>query len=110
MAGAASERIGPPIAGNSAGAHIADDLDIIREQTRESLLLLRQLIEMLLPKGDPDKPKLEDLMAALVAQQARILAIVSRLGMDMSAVLDLLAPVNGSAPAGRQPTSGSLRS
>jgi hypothetical protein len=110
MAGAPSERGGPPIADNSTAADIADDLDIIRQQTRESLLLLRQLIEMLLPKGDPDKPKLEDLIAALVAQQARILAIVAQLGMDMSAVLDLLAPVNGSSPGGRQPTNGSLRS
>jgi hypothetical protein len=110
MAGAASERGGPPIAGYSAGGDVAADLDIIREQTRESLLLLRQLIEMLLPKGDPDKPKLEDLIAALVAQQARILAIVGQLGVDMSALLDLLTPVNGSSPGGRQPTKGSLRS
>jgi hypothetical protein len=40
----------------------------------ETLALLRQLVEMLLLKGDPDKPKLEDLLAALIAQQARILA------------------------------------
>jgi hypothetical protein len=65
-----------------------DDLAIIREQTRETLALLRQLIEMLLPKGDPDAPKLEDLIAALVAQQREMLLILKQLATDTSAVLD----------------------
>ena len=81
----------------SAG-ELAADIDVIKEQTRDTLALLRQLVEMLLPKGDPDKPKLDDLIAALVAQQARILAIVGQLRLDMASVLDLLPPIGGGLP------------
>jgi hypothetical protein len=65
-----------------------EDLAVIREQTRETLALLRQLIEMLLPKGDPDAPKLEDLIAALVAQQREMLLLLKHLASDMSDLLD----------------------
>ena len=88
---------------------LAGDVEIIKEQTRETLALLRQLVEMLLPKGDPDKPKLEDLIAALVAQQARILAIVGQLRLDMAAVLEVLPPPAGGLTE-KQPTTGSLQS
>jgi hypothetical protein len=70
-----------------AAVEQAGEVEIIKEQTRETLALLRQLLEMLLPKSDPDKPRLEDLIAALVAQPARILAIVGQLRVDMAAVL-----------------------
>ena len=92
-----------------AAAELAGDVEIIKEQTRETLALLRQLVEMLLPKGDPDKPKLEDLIAALVAQQARILAIVGQLRLDMAAVLQVLPPPTGGLP-GKQPPNGGLQS
>jgi hypothetical protein len=69
-----------------------DDLTVIREQGRETIALLRALIDMLLPKGDHDGPKLEELIAALVAQQARTLVLVKQLGTDMSSLLDHLLP------------------
>lgn len=72
----------------SASAARNDDLGVIREQTRETLALLRQLVEMLLPRGDPDAPKLEDLIAALVAQQREILLILKLLASDVSTLLD----------------------
>ena len=39
--------------------NVRDEISTIAEQQRETLALLRQLIEMLLPEVDPDKPKLE---------------------------------------------------
>ena len=111
MPQAVSDGNDPKVADKFNGADFADDLDVIKEQTRATLALLRQLIEMLLPKGDPDKPKLEDLIAALVAQQARILAIVGQLAVDISAVLELLAPLMGESLPRRQPTkNGGFRS
>ena len=89
---------------------LAGDVEIIKEQTRDTLALLRQLVEMLLPKGDPDKPKLEDLLAALIAQQARILAIVGQLRLDMAAVLELLPAPGGGLPGKQQPPNGGLQS
>jgi hypothetical protein len=100
----------PKVADKFHGADFADDLDVIKEQTRATLALLRQLIGMLLPKDDPDKPKLEDLIAALVAQQARMLAIVGQLSVDISAVLELLTPVGESLPRRQQPKNGGFRS
>ena len=65
-----------------------DDLAVIREQTRDILALMRQLIELLLPKGDPDGPKLEDLIAALVAQQARTLMVCQQISTDVQVLLE----------------------
>jgi len=93
-----------------AAVEMAGDVEVIKEQTRETLALLRQLVEMLLPKGDLDKPKLEDLLAALIAQQARILAIVGQLRLDMAAVLELLPPPGGGLPEKQQPPNGGLQS
>jgi hypothetical protein len=107
---AEQERSGTRLAVETAGADIAAEIAIVREQTRETLALLRQLVQMLLPDADPDRPKLEDLIAALVAQQGRILAVVGQLSQDLSAVLDLLAPVDGSVPGRPRPRNGGLRS
>ena len=78
---------GPPSAG-SAKQNLDDDLAVIREQTRDILALMRQLIELLLPKGDPDGPKLEDLIAALVAQQARTLMVCQQISTDVQVLLE----------------------
>ncbi len=67
-----------------------DDLAVIREQTRETVALLRQLIEMLLPKGDPNAPKLEDLIAALVAQQRETLHGVKQIAADQAVLIEYL--------------------
>ncbi len=56
-----------------------DDLTVIREQTRESLELLRSLVALMLPKGEKEGPSLEDLIAALVAQQREMIAGIGRI-------------------------------
>ena len=109
MPQAVSEGGDRKVADKLNGADLAENLDVIKEQTRETLALLRLLIEMLLPKGDPDKPKLEDLIAALVAQQAQILAIAGQLAVNISAVLDLLGPAHGRG-ANQLPPKNDFRS
>ena len=69
-----------------------DDLTVIREQTRDILALMRRLIELLLPKGDSDGPKLEDLIAALVAQQARTLMVCQQISTDVQVLLERQGP------------------
>lgn len=71
-----------------AASNISEEIATVSAQQRETLALVRQLIEMLLPKGDPDKPKLEDLIAALVGQQGKILLILRQLSLDMKALLE----------------------
>jgi hypothetical protein len=87
------------------------EIEVIGERTRETLALLRQLVEMLLPKGDdPDKPKLEDLIAAMVAQQARIVALLAQQGAHISTILELLTRRDEGGAGMRQPMNGGLRS
>jgi hypothetical protein len=64
------------------------DIPVIREQTFESLQILRNLLSLLMPKEDDDGPKLVDLIAALVAQQRDILVGIRRLQTDMNALFD----------------------
>lgn len=70
-------RLGEPQSARLVPADVRDEISTIAEQQRETLALLRQLIEMLLPKVDPDKPKLEDLIAVLVGQQTRMLMLLN---------------------------------
>jgi hypothetical protein len=75
------------------------DIAIIREQTFESLQILRNLLSLLMPKEeDDDGPKLVDLIAALVAQQRDILVGIKSLQADNNALFDCL-----DAQAGRLP-------
>ena len=87
-----------------------DDLLVIREQTRETLALMRQLIELLLPKGDPEKPKLEDLIAALIAQQARTLMVCQQISTDIQGLIERSAPESGGQLNGHKGANGALRS
>ena len=86
-------------------AHIAEDADeakdiaIIREQTFESLQILRNLLSLLMPKEDDDGPKLVDLIAALVAQQRDILVGIKSLQADNNALFTRI-----DAQAGRLPS------
>jgi hypothetical protein len=66
------------------------DIAVIREQTFESLQILRNLLSLLMPKEDDDGPKLVDLIAALVAQQRDILVGINRVQADMNALFDRL--------------------
>ena len=70
--------------------HFTEDLAVLREESREQLELLRTLVRLLLPKGDDDGPKLEDLIAALVAQQRDILLAIRQVQSDVVAVIERL--------------------
>jgi hypothetical protein len=88
---------------------MADEIAVIGEQQRETLALLRQLIELLLPKAGLDKPKLEDLMAALVGQQTRMLVLLQQIGSDVSGLLDRCASEGGGRPNGQHAGNGTAR-
>ena len=81
---------------NTAAASIASDegkesdLTIIREQTRECLELLRALVGLLVNKPEREGPTLEDLIAALVAQQRDALVLLRQIATDQGAILDRL--------------------
>ena len=87
-----------------------DDLAIIREQTRDILALMRQLIELLLPKGDPDGPKLEDLIAAMVAQQARTLVVCQQISTDVQVLLERQGSGSNGQAHDHLRVNGALRS
>ncbi len=93
----------------SAASERDDDWAVIREQGRETLALLRQLIEMLLPKGDPNAPKLEDLIAALVVQQRETLRWVKQVAADQTVLIDHLMGEDHPQANGRHPPDGSAR-
>jgi signal transduction histidine kinase len=88
---------------NGKDQHIPDhddgeapnDLAVIRAQTSESLQILRNLLALLMPQTDDGGPKLEDLIAALVAQQRDIQAGIARLQSDMNALFDRLDRSSG---------------
>ena len=73
-----------------------NDIPIIREQTFESLQILRNLLSLMLPKEDDGGPKLIDLIVALVAQQRDILTGIGRLQSDMNALFDRMDGKTGS--------------
>jgi hypothetical protein len=66
------------------------ELTIIREQTRECLELLRALVGLLVNKPEREGPTLEDLIAALVAQQRDALVLLRQIASDQGAILDRL--------------------
>jgi hypothetical protein len=78
------------------------DLAIIREQTRECLGLLLALVALLVNKPERDGPTLEDLIAALVAQQRDALVLLRQISGDQGAILDRLPalPVDGAGARG----------
>ena len=75
----------------------ASDLTIIREQTRECLELLRALVGLLVNKPEREGPTLEDLIAALIAQQRDALVLLRQIASDQGAILDRLPamPIDG---------------
>jgi len=85
----------------AAGVAIDDtnksDLTIIREQARECLELLRALVSLLVNKPEREGPSLEDLIAALIAQQRDALVLLRQIASDQGAILDRLPalPVDG---------------
>ena len=99
-----------PVASSEAESTVAEGLVAIREQTREILELVRSLVSLLLPKDAGDGPKLEDLIAALVAQQRDMLVAIRQIQADLLVLLERsggsaqkpsngLGRTSGSAPA-----------
>ena len=86
---------------NAAAASVASDegkesdLTIIREQTRECLELLRALVGFLVNKPEREGPTLEDLIAALVAQQRDALVLLRQIAGDQGTILDCLPALPG---------------
>lgn len=80
----------------------SDDLAVIREQTRESLELLRALVALLVNKPAHEGPTLEDLLAALLAQQRDMLILLKQISSDQNAILDRLP----GSPADREGATG----
>jgi hypothetical protein len=78
---------------DAAGASVAaspgkqDRLAAIEHNTRESLELLRSLVTLLLAKeAGHEGPRLEDLLAALVAQQREMVAALRAMQSDITAI------------------------
>lgn len=84
----------------------ASDLVVIRDQTREILDLLRSLVALMLPKEGGDGPKLEDLIAALVAQQREILVGIQRVHTDLATLFARIDGAAGSLAKGGRPNGG----
>ena len=70
-----------------------ETLAIIRDQTRQTLELVKALVELLLGKeGGREGPTLEELLAVLIAQQRDILTAVRQLQTDVSAIAQHVLP------------------
>ena len=101
-----------------ANATEADDHDstrgtlaTIEDQTRQTLELLRTLINLILPiVGDREGPRLEDLIATLVAQNRDVLMIARRIQADVRAISDRLPAGVGANPNGHAEGNGAARS
>jgi len=87
---------------------MAEDLTVVREQTRETLELVRSLVGMLLPKDDGDGPKLEEVIAAVAALLRDVLIATRQIQSDQQAILKLLAG-NGMNAVASEHTNGNAR-
>jgi hypothetical protein len=105
------DRRTPAPAARSAERDIHEILGTIQDQTRESLELLRALVNQLLEQHAlREGPPLEDLIATLVVQQREILTVARQTSADVRALRERLpglgrAGSNGHArPNGRAPS------
>ena len=84
-----------------------DRLAAIEHNSRESLELLRSLVTLLLAKeAGHEGPRLEDLLAALIAQQRELLAVQRAMQSDIAAIANRLfatdhESLNGTPSASR---------
>ena len=98
------------VANGVAPAREGDELTIILDQTRETLELVRSLVAMLLPRDSgKDGPKLEDLIAALVAQQRDTIIAIKRLQGDVTAIVDHVLGDGSEQRDGHARTNGTAR-
>ena len=88
-----------------------DEIAVIVDQTRETLELVRSLVALLLQKqGDDGRPRLEELIAALVAQQRTILVCIRQIQADIDALHVGLKHPEGTAAHGHARANGGLPS
>jgi len=85
-----------------------ETLAIIRDQTRQTLELVKALVELLLAKEvGREGPTLEELLAVLIAQQRDILTGVRHLQTDTSAIAQhILPPAESRLNGARHPNEG----
>lgn len=88
---------------------VGEQLAALRAETHEILELVRSLVSLLLPKGSDDGPTLEDLIAALVAQQRDILVAVRQIQADQSVLLERSGGLKPQQPGTPRPTNESAR-
>lgn len=88
---------------------VPEQLGALRAETHEILELVRSLVSLLLPKGDDDGPKLEDLIAALVAQQRDILIAVRQIQADQLVLLERSGGAKPKSPGAPGPSNGGAR-
>ena len=82
------------------------ELAIIREQTRETLELVRTLVALLLPKeGGRDGPTLEELISVMVAQQRDTLVLLRMIQQGIHTLLDRSGS-RGEPPNGQDESNG----
>jgi hypothetical protein len=87
----------------------SEDIAILRAESHEQLELLRTLVKLLLPKADDDGPKLEDLIAALVAQQRDILVCIRQMQSDLVVLLERSEGDRGNGQEPAQPNGSGNR-
>lgn len=93
----------------TADHDVRETLDTIRDQTGQTLELLRTLISLVLPElGGREGPPLEDLIATLIVQQREILTIARRTQADVRALGDRLS--SSESPDGHTAPNGAARS
>ena len=87
-----------------------ETLAIIRDQTRQTLELVKALVELLLAKeGGREGPTLEELLAVLIAQQRDILTGVRHLQTDISAIAQHILPPDEARVNGATHPNGGAR-
>lgn len=88
---------------------VGEQLTALRAETHEILELVRSLVSLLLPKGSDDGPKLEDLIAALVAQQRDILVAIRQIQADLLVLLERSGGAKQKSASMPGPQNGSPR-
>jgi uncharacterized protein YicC (UPF0701 family) len=82
----------------------------IQDRTRQTLELVKTLVELLVAKeGDREGPTLEELLAVLIAQQRDMLTGIQRLQTDVSAIVQNLLKQDAVGRKGGTYPNGSAR-
>jgi hypothetical protein len=95
----------------AADHDIREILATIQDQGRQTLELLRTLINLIVGiVGDREGPPLEDLIATLVAQNRDLLTIARRIHADVRAISDRLPAIVSTEQNGPSESAEASRS